>query len=220
MTIELDEFEARVLGSLVEKSLTTPDQYPLSFNALLNACNQKSSRDPILALDQGVVQRTARDLEAKHLLSSKENFKSQVEKYTQRLCNTPFAEFQFDTAEFAVICLLLLRGAQTPGELRTRSARLHGFEDNREVAELLDGLITREDGPFVARLPRKPGRQDSEYAHLFFGAIESVAAEEAPPRQAPRERPPAGTSELEARVSALEQDLIELREVVDRLMDK
>ena len=220
LNIELTLNETRLLGCLMEKSVTTPDQYPLTLNALTNACNQKSSRDPVLALDQGVVQRTARDLEAKHLLSSKENFKSRVEKYTQRLCNTPFAEFQFDTAEFAVICLLLLRGPQTPGELRTRSARLHGFEDNREVAELLDGLITREDGPFVARLPRKLGRQDSEYAHLFFGAIESVPADEAPPRPAADERPPSGAAELEARVSALEQDLIELREVVDRLMDK
>jgi hypothetical protein len=160
------------------------------------------------------VQRTARELEARHLLSSQENFKSRVEKYTQRLCNTPFAEFQLDAAEFAVMCLLLLRGPQTPGELRTRGARLHPFDDNQMVVETLQGLIEREDGPFVARLPRKPGRQDFEYAHLFSGAIESAPAEPVAVPTARTERVPARASDLEARVAALEQQVSELRELV------
>ena len=223
MNIELTLNETRVLGCLMEKSVTTQDQYPLTLNALANACNQKSSRDPVLALDSGVVQRTARDLEAKHLLSSTENFKSRVEKYTQRLCNTPFAEFQFDAAEFAVVCLLLLRGPQTPGELRARAARLHPFEDNHAVVGTLQAMIDREDGPLVARLPRRAGRQDSEYAHLFSGAIESAPAEavstaaSAAPAATPRS--PGRTAELEARVAALEQAVGELREVVRRLGD-
>ena len=204
----------------MEKSLTTPDQYPLTLNALTNACNQKSSRLPVMSLDQGLVQRTARELEDKHLLSSKENFKSRVEKYTQRLCNTPFAEFQFDAAEFAIVGLLLLRGPQTPGELRTRSARLHPFEDSHAVGETLQGMIDREDGPLVARLPRKPGRQDSEYAHLFSGAIESAPVE-VPAASLTQNRAPdrAGvqTSELEVRVDALELEVRELRELVARL---
>jgi len=189
----------------MEKSVTTPDQYPLTLNALANASNQKSSRDPVLSLEPGLVQRIARELEDRHLLSSKENFKSRVQKYTQRLCNTPFAEYQFDEAQFAVICLLLLRGPQTPGELRTRSARLHRFEGNREVTETLQGLVDCEDGPCVVRLPRKAGRQDSEYAHLFSGAIESAPAVEA--GIAPvRVQPVAGrSSELEARVAELQQ---------------
>ncbi len=214
LNIDLTLHETRVLGCLMEKSVTTPDQYPLTLNALANASNQKSSRDPVLSLEPGLVQRIARELEDRHLLSSKENFKSRVQKYTQRLCNTPFAEYQFDEAQFAVICLLLLRGPQTPGELRTRSARLHRFEGNREVTETLQGLVDCEDGPCVVRLPRKAGRQDSEYAHLFSGAIESAPAVEA--GIAPvRVQPVADrSSELEARVAALEQAVSELREAV------
>ena len=218
LNIELTLNETRVLGCLMEKSVTTPDQYPLTLNALTNACNQKSSRDPVLSLDQGVVQRTARDLEDKHLLSSKENFKSRVEKYTQRLCNTPFAEVQLEEAEFAIVCVLLLRGPQTPGELRTRSARLHTFEDNRAVAETLQAMMEREDGPLVARLPRKTGRQDSEYAHLFSGLIESAPADEvAPAAVAGSERAPSRASELETRVAALEEEVADLRRVVAHL---
>ncbi len=216
MNIELTLNETRVIGCLMEKSLTTPDQYPLTLNALINACNQKSSRNPVLALEPGVVQRTVRGLEDRHLLSSKENFKSRVEKYTQRLCNTPFAEIQLSAAEFAVICLLLLRGPQTPGELRTRGSRLHEFQHNPAVAETLQGLIDLEGGPLVARLPRKPGRQDSQYAHLFSGTIEATEVLESPctsVRSEPERRPP----ELERRVAALEEQVSELRRAVQRL---
>lgn len=214
----------------MEKSVTTPDQYPLTLNALTNACNQKSSRDPVLSLDPGAVQRTVRDLEEKHLATSKENFKSRVEKYAQRLCNTPFADYQFESAEFAVICLLLLRGPQTPGELRSRGGRLHSFADNQAVAVTLQGLMVCEGGPLVARLPRKPGRQDSEYAHLFSGIIESApeeasatvaaAAARAPSYVEPAAKvEPATKIELAARVAALEQAVSELREAIERLSD-
>lgn len=217
LNIELSPNEVRVLGCLMEKSVTTPDQYPLTLNALTNACNQKSSRNPVLRLTPGEVQRAARDLEDKHLLTRDENFKSRVEKYTQRLCNTPFADFQFDAAEFAVVCLLLLRGPQTPGELRTRGARLHAFADNQAVVATLLGLIERDSGAVVARLPRKPGRQDHEYAHLFSGAVESVPAVAAAPVS--EQAPPAGrpAESLEARVVALEQAVAELGERVERL---
>ena len=200
----------------MEKSVTTPDQYPLTLNALTNACNQKSSRDPVLSLEPGVVQRTARDLEAKHLIATDENFKSRVEKFSQRFCNTPFAEVQLDRAEFAVMCLLLLRGPQTPGELRSRSGRLHGFADNQAVMETLQGLLEREGGPLVARLPRKPNRQDHEYAHLLSGAIDSVPAVEVEANA----RAPSRTAELEGRVAALEQEVRELREVVQSLREE
>ena len=217
MNIELTLEESRVLGCLMEKSVTTPDQYPLTLNALTNACNQKSSREPVLSLESGYVQRTARQLEEKHLLSSKENFSSRVEKYTQRLCNTPFAEFQFSEAGFALICLLLLRGPQTPGELRTRGARLHLFADNDEVAAALQGLIEREGGPLVARLPRTAGRKDSEYMHLFFGEIESAPAAEPTSTVQRAEPAPDRMAELETRVTALEQELIELRQAFQQL---
>jgi uncharacterized protein YceH (UPF0502 family) len=214
--IELTSNEARVLGCLMEKSVVTPDLYPLTLNSLTNACNQKTSRDPVLSLDPGVAQHTARALEAKHLVSREENFRSGVEKYTQRLCNTPFSEFQFDQAEFAVMCLLLLRGRQTPGELRARSGRLCVFEDNNEVATTLQGLMDRDGGPLVARLPRTPGRLDSEYMHLFYGAIESAPAEVVKTGvNAPAGSRPDRIVELEARVSVLEQELMQLKQLLE-----
>ena len=130
MQIQLNDTEARVIGCLIEKSVVTPDQYPMTLNALTNACNQKSSRNPVMALTQGEVQHAIRELEAKHLVQTNENFKSRVEKYTQRFCNTRYSDLQFSDAELAVVCLLLLRGPQTPGELRSRSGRLHSFADN------------------------------------------------------------------------------------------
>lgn len=217
MNIELTLNETRVIGCLMEKSLTTPDQYPLTLNALTNACNQKSSRNPVLSLEPGVVQRTMRELEDRHLVSSKENFKSRVQKYTQRLCNTPFAEIQLSEAEFAVICLLLLRGPQTPGELRTRGSRLHEFQHNPAVAETLQGLVDRDGGPLVSRLPRKPGRQDFEYAHLFSGAIEATEAFETPRTSVRSEPEPDRPTQLEGRVAALEEQVSELRRAVQRL---
>jgi len=198
-----------VLGSLLEKAVTTPDQCPLTLNALTAACNQKSNRDPVMSLDQGVVQRTTRQLEEKYLLSRIENYKSSVEKYTQRLCNTQLSELQFNEAEYAIICLLMLRGPQTPGELRSRSGRLHVFDSNQEVDQVLDGLIEREGGPVVARLPRTSGRMDSEYAHLFSGEIESVPKMADATTQPRRE---SRVDHLEKRVDALERALISLAE--------
>ena len=175
---DLSANECRVLGCLLEKSVTTPDQYPLTLNALTNACNQKSARDPVMSLGQGTVQNTVRQLESRHLLRVEDNFRRGTEKYSQRFCNTSFSELQFDSAEYALVCLLLLRGPQTPGELRARSGRLHRFEDNDAVAGALAGLVERDGGPLVVRLPRTPGRRDSEYTHCFSGPVD-VAAQEA-----------------------------------------
>jgi uncharacterized protein YceH (UPF0502 family) len=212
LNIELTPNEARVIGCLMEKSVITPDQYPLSLNALVNACNQKSSREPVLTLEPGVVQRTVNDLIAKRLVMVQE-FGSRVDKYQQRLCNTHFAEIKFSPAEFAVVCLLLLRGAQTPGELKAHSGRLYEFADPSEVDATLESLLTRGDGPFVARLPREPRRKDHAYAHLFGGPIESVplsasAADDAEP---PAPARPSALAVLEARVTALEQELAALK---------
>ncbi|XOV86177.1 MAG: YceH family protein [Pseudomonadota bacterium] len=203
MSLNLNPAEARVIGCLMEKAVTTPEQYPLTLNALTNACNQKSSRDPVMQLEQGLVQRTARKLAEQHLVMVREGAKAGVEKYTQRICNTPMAEWQFSEAEYAVICLLLLRGPQTPGELRTRSGRLHEFADNAAVAATLENLIERG---LVARLPRKPGRQDHEYMHQLAGEMESAAVEVVAPA-AGRETRPGRIEQLEARVAALEAAL-------------
>ena len=215
MPVNLTPNEARVIGSLMEKSVTTPDQYPLTLNGLTNACNQKSSRDPVLSLQQGVVQRTVRDLEAKHLVRIDENFKSRVEKYTQRFCNTRFSDYQFDPPQFALVCLLLLRGPQTPGELRANSGRLHTFADNAAVADALAGLLEREDGALVVQLPRTPGRKDAEYMHLFSGPVDLQQLEaRAPTATPPRER--TATSDLAERVAKLEAEVADLRQRLER----
>ena len=203
--------ETRIVGSLMEKALTTPDQCPLTLNALILACNQKSSRDPVLSLDQDTVRRTARVLEDKGLVTREENFRTGVTKYRQRLCNTPFSDLQFTADEYAVVCVLLLRGPQTPGELRTRCARLYAFADNEAVAETLERLLDpdREGGVIAARLPRVPGRRDHQYAHLFAGEIDSVPEEDLP-AASPASRP-GRLQELEARVEALEVELAALK---------
>ncbi len=217
--MELSQNEIRVVGCLMEKAVTTPDQCPLTLNALVAACNQKSSRDPVLSLDRATVQRTARALEDQGFVTSEENFRTGVVKYSQRFCNTAFSDQQFSEAEYAVVCVLLLRGSQTPGELRARGARLYAFEDNEAVEETLSALMdaAREGGAVVARLPRKPGRRDHEYAHLFSGHVESV------PLERPAPASPAGATvqrqsalaALEARVTALEHELAELKGLLE-----
>jgi len=215
LRIELNNIEARVIGCLIEKSVVTPDQYPLTLNALTNACNQKSSRDPVMSLTQGQVQHTIRELEAKHLVRTEENFKSRVEKYIQRFCNTRYSDLQFSDAEQAVVCLLLLRGAQTPGELRSRSGRLHSFEDNAEVVQTLTGLMEREPYPLVVKLPRMPGRKDSEYMHLFSGEVDVEAhAASASEEKVTGSRERHSVAELAERVSRLEAEMAALKEKI------
>jgi hypothetical protein len=205
--------ECRVIGCLMEKSVTTPEQYPLTLNALVNACNQKSARTPVTAISQGTVQHTVRALEQQHLLRIEENFKRGVEKYTQRLCNSSYSELQFDSAQFAIICLLLLRGPQTPGELRARSGRLHEFADNHDVVTALDSLIENPGDALVMQLPRSPGRKDSEYMHLLGGEVDLEAharqAAAAPPE---KESARSGLAQLEQRLSELEAEVAELKE--------
>ncbi len=205
--------EARVIGCLMEKSVVTPDQYPLTLNALTNACNQKSGRNPVTLLEQGLVQRTVRDLGAKHLVPVEENFKSGVEKYKQRFCNTNFSNYQFDPPQFAIVCLLLLRGPQTPGELRAHSGRLHTFADNAAVVEALAGLIEREDDPLAVKLPRTPGRKDAGYMHLFSGHVDLEAhAVRAQAAKAGGTSERVSVSELAQRVRKLEAEVADLKE--------
>ncbi|MFK8030624.1 MAG: YceH family protein [Gammaproteobacteria bacterium] len=210
MRHELTANEARVIGCLIEKSVTTPDQYPLTLNALKNACNQKSSRDPVMNLEQGAVQHTVRELEKKKLVTLEENFRRGVEKYSHRFYTTQYEGYQFDSAQRAVICLLLLRGPQTPGELRTRAARLHAFNDNGDVVTALNSLMANENEPLVVKLPRTPGRKDAEYTHLFCGEIdvESYEAQVETAKPKPRN---TQIDELIKRVTSLETDVLELK---------
>ena len=212
MLEQLDEKQARVIGCLIEKSITTPDQYPLTLNARTNACNQNSSRDPVMSLSPGEVQHTIRTLEGKHLVRTEENFKSRTEKYSQRFCNTRYSDLQLDSAEVAIVCLLLLRGPQTPGELRSRSGRLHTFADNADVVTALNGLVEREAGPLVVKLPRTMGRKDSEYMHLFGGPVDIEAHVAQASAARPAASPRGGVVELTERVERLEAELAELKE--------
>jgi uncharacterized protein len=212
MDIHLTQAEARVIGSLIEKAITTPDQYPLSLNALTNACNQKSNRDPILELDERIVQATIDGLAKKHLVMERSGFGSRVPKYQHRFCNTGFGTLEFTPVQTAIICELLLRGPQTPGELRTRASRMAEVGDVSEIEQALETLATREDGPFVVRLPRESGRRDSRYAHLFSGEIQ-IDAMVAPAAIATDSRA-ASNSE---RIEALEALVTELRRELDEL---
>jgi uncharacterized protein len=183
--IELTPIEARVIGCLIEKQITTPDQYPLSLNALVNACNQKSNRDPLLELEERIVQQTIDGLGRRHFVVEKSGFGSRVPKYQHRFCNTEYGTLKLDPQELAIVCELLVRGPQTPGELRTRAARMAPFGDVSEVEAALTRLSHREDGPFVTQLAREPGRRDSRWAHLFSGPVEGGGAERHPPDERP-----------------------------------
>jgi uncharacterized protein YceH (UPF0502 family) len=213
MNVELSPLEARVIGCLIEKQITTPDQYPLSLNALVNACNQKSNRDPLMDVAEPAVQRTLDDLVKKHLVLERSGFGSRVPKYQHRFCNTEFSTLQLDPQETAVVCELLLRGPQTPGDLRSRASRLAPFVDVTQVEATLEGLRTREDGPFVVRLARETGRRDSRYAHLFSGPVADVAtgADEVPPRAAAGPTTSSRLDRLEEEVGALRAELAELK---------
>ncbi len=216
MLPELNANEARVIGCLIEKSVVTPDVYPMTLNSLMHACNQKSGRDPVMALQQGEVHQAIRSLETKHLVRMDENFKSRTEKFSQRFCNTRYSNIQFDDAQLAIVCLLLLRGPQTPGELRARSGRLHTFADNAAVVASLESLIEPESEPMLVKLPRTPGRKDAEYMHLFCGAVDidehASHALAAKPARASSRADVAELTErldrLEAVVAALKQQLL------------
>lgn len=176
MNIELNALEARVIGCLIEKQITTPDQYPLSINALTNACNQKSNRDPVLDLKEQAVQKIIDGLVRRHLVIERSGFGSRVPRFQQVFCNTEFGSLKFTPIETAVICELLLRGPQTVGELRTRASRMATIDDVTQIEAALQALATRSDGPFVAPLARQPGQRESRYAHLLCGPIDAVTA--------------------------------------------
>ena len=202
MTGPLDAVEARILGSLLEKAKLTPDQYPLTFHALLLSCNQKTSREPIMSLDPNTLEKGLRGLEAKGLVERVHGPGSLVPKFRHHFENLLTLASE---GEAGAICLLLLRGPQTAGELKSRSDRLHPFENAAQVETLLQGLATRPEGPVVERLPRQPGQKEARYRHLFGGEAPAGDQQPAPPpREAgsPLER---RVAELERRVRALEE---------------
>jgi len=207
-TLNLNQTEVRVLGSLIEKDITTPDYYPLSLNALVNACNQKNNRDPIMTLDENSVRNALDSLQEKRLAGPAGGADGRVTKYEHRLQEV----FNFDRREIALICVLLLRGPQTPGELRGRSERMYRFESLEDVQSTIQRLSDRQP-PLVRVLPRQPGTKESRYVHLF---VEDTWPTEAyPPHLAPEPRAANDSSRLaalEAEVSSLKKEIVELKQ--------
>lgn len=209
MEYRLTENEVRVLGSLVEKDITTPEYYPLSLNALMNACNQKSNRDPVMQLDEDAVRDALEGLQQQRMAGPARGADSRVTKYEQRLQEV----FNFTRAETAVLCMLLLRGPQTPGELRGRTERLHHFETLDDVQSALQKLMQRE--PALAMvLPRQPGTKESRYAHLLGG---DVVVPEAPLRASASVERNSADAE---RIERLEEEVAELRRDVSEVKDQ
>jgi uncharacterized protein len=209
VNIILNPVEARVLGSLVEKDITTPDYYPLSLNALVNACNQKNNRDPVTNYDEETVRLALRNLSDKRLAGTAGGADSRVAKYEHRLQEV----FNFNRAETALLCVLLLRGPQTPGELRGRSERMHRFEHLDDVLSGLQQLMRREP-PLVKALGRRPGTKEIRYAHLLSGDVD---AWEPPPEAAPANASPADVERilrLEEQVAALQKEMAELKQEI------
>jgi uncharacterized protein YceH (UPF0502 family) len=210
MNIVLNEVETRVLGSLVEKDVTTPDYYPLSLNALVNACNQKNNRDPVMNLDEDTVQQALTTLQEKRLAGPTSSADSRVTKYEHRLQEA----FNFTRGETAMLCVLLLRGPQTPGELRGRTERMHRFEDLTEVQSTLQRLMQR-DPPLARVLPRQPGTKEARYKHLLAGDVEDFTDVARAPTPASVPRNPANAdrlSSLEDEVASLHREIAELKE--------
>ncbi len=201
--MNLTEVETRVLGSLIEKDTTTPDYYPLSLNALVNACNQKNNRDPVMTLDEETVRRALSTLQEKRLAGPASGADSRVTKFEQRLQEV----FNFDRREIAIVCVLLLRGPQTPGELRSRTDRMYHFEALDDIVSTLDRLAQREP-PLARVLPRQPGTKESRYTHLFSGEVPEAAVGQAAAPPSDRH------SSVGDRLMTLEEEVARLRQEV------
>lgn len=211
MKYQLSLMEARVIGSLLEKQITTPEQYPLSINAVTLACNQKTNREPVMNLAEHEVQDLLDALVKRHYLRTVSGFGNRVTKYEQRFCNSEFGDLKLNPAEVAVITTLLLRGPQTPGELRSRAARMYEFADMQVIEQTLEHLASREDGPYVLRLPREPGKRESRYMHLFSGNVETLI-------NVVEAVAPVEDESLLARVEALEGEVADLKQRLDSLL--
>ncbi len=212
--IKLTSLEARVIGCLLEKEKTTPEQYPLSLNGLTLACNQKSSREPVMNLSESDVQATLDSLNKKRLISEQSGFGSIVVKYKHRFCNTEFSALQLSSAQFAIICLLLLRGPQTAGELRTRSNRLHAFNDIAEVEQALNDLSQMEPA-LVQQLPREPGKRECRFVELLSEGSENLPKDDIASSTKPSDC--QDLAALHERINQLELQVTELKQLVSQL---
>lgn len=215
--MNLSFLQTRVIGCMLEKEVTTPDQYPLSLKSLTVACNQKSNREPVMDLSESEVQETLDELTKKRLVRDESGFGSRVVKYKHRFCNTEFSDLQLSAQELAVITVLFLRGAQTPGELRSRTNRMCEFSDVHEVESVLQKMSSA-DTPLVTRLEREPGKRESRYAHLFSGADSLITVSDVN-TVSPNNLYEKNDS-LENRVEALEAEVAELKQMMTDYLDK
>ncbi|MEP4891758.1 MAG: DUF480 domain-containing protein [Aliiglaciecola sp.] len=209
MLVQLTPLQCRVIGVLLEKEVTTPDQYPLSINALTLGCNQKSNRDPVMNLTETEVQQALDELRELKQVNEHSGFGSRVVKYQHRFCNTEFGDLKLSRQQFAIVCVLLLRGPQTPGELRSRTNRLAEFKNVDEVEENLEYMKTLNGECLVTKLPREPGKRESRYMHMFSGEPDisefESAQESTPSSSVPQ-------TSLSQKVDMLEKELAELKE--------
>ncbi|WDE13456.1 YceH family protein [Thalassomonas haliotis] len=205
--------QCRVLGVMLEKEITTPDQYPLSLNALTTGCNQKSNREPVMSLTEAEAQDIVDELMEMKLVSDQGAFSSRVVKYQHRFCNTEFGSLQLSKQQLAIICVLFLRGHQTPGELRTRTNRLAEFSNVAEVEQVLNQLTDLNGEKLVVKLEREPGKRDSRYAQLFSELTEQTAA----PGAGENDGVSTGNSDTLARIETLELEVSDLKQELSRL---
>ncbi|MCZ4307383.1 YceH family protein [Vibrio atlanticus] len=218
MNTVLSPIEARIIGCLIEKEVTTPDHYPLTLNGLTTACNQKSNREPVLSLSESDVLDAVDGLIGRRMVSDESSFNSRVNKYQHRFCNTEFGDLQFTEQERAIICCMLLRGAQTPGELRTRTGRLANFSDVKEVESILEKLAVREAGALVVKLPREAGKRESRYQHLLSGEVDIEAFATASVSAVSSSASSEKFEGLESEVASLREEVAELKALVESLL--
>ncbi len=213
MELELNPIEERVLGCLIEKEMATPEYYPLTLNALTNACNQKSNRHPAMALDELTVEHTLYELRTNHKLAVEVGASgSRVAKYRHNMS----AHWNLSPAKMAILCELFIRGPQTPGDLRAHASRLHPLSDAREVEQILQGLANHPQGPFVMHLPREPGKRERRWAHLFAGdPSEHIVADDAATATPPAAMNDDRIDLLENEIAKLRKELVELKSAFD-----
>lgn len=218
MEYQLTLAETRILGALIEKDLATPEYYPLTLNALTAACNQKSNRDPVLDLTEQEVQAALDTLTAQHLVWQRSTFGSRAAKYAHKFSDTLSRAIEFDRGELATLAVLMLRGPQTPGEIRARSGRMHEFASVADAEAVLRRLASRTDGPYTVELGRQPGQRERRWAHLFSGPIDPSALY--PDTAESAEQGGGSPGRLEARVAELESEVAQLKAVVADLKSR
>ena len=217
--LKLTPEQCRVIGVMLEKEITTPDQYPLSLNGLANGCNQKSNREPVMNLSESEVQNVLDELKAIHLISEQTGFGSRVVKYKHRFCNTEFGSLQFSQQQLAIICVLLLRGPQTPGELRTRTNRLADFDNVGDVETALNALKSHSEGELVLKLEREPGKRELRYAQLFSELPPQQPAVSSSPTTEQAINPDQRICQLEQRVDDLTEQVAQLTQIIKQFTD-